>query len=464
MTTPRLVAIGFIFVCTSIAWAILGSTVIDRTGEKDYELRSEVEQLWGGVHEQQAPRAYWTDWQEEMRTVTEVDQYGNRVNVERPVKVASEVEIPVVKSDITVDLHLDHRKKGLLWYSTYEVAFQGIYVVKNTDAAARKVNVRFDFPSSQAIYDGFAFEVDGKPAAPVTDLSQGSVQTVDLEPGETATVRLAYKSRGLERWDYRFGSGIAQVQDFSLVMNTDFEAVDFPAGTLSPSGLERRDDGVQLTWSFASLVTGHKIGLVLPAELNPGPLVVRISFFAPISLLFFFTVLLILGVMKGRSLHPMNYFFLSAAFFAFHLLLAYLVDHVNVHLAFGISAAASVALVVSYLRLVAGTRFAVLEAGGAQLVFLVLFSYAFFYEGKTGLSVVIGAVLTLFVMMQLTAKVDWAAVFGANAHASGNPLGLPTFDTAPPGRASADLAERLSPAPPPSDLDATEGAAHEDDR
>ena len=32
----------------------------------------------------------------------------------------------------------------------------------------------------------------------------------------------------------------------------------------------------------------------------------------------------------------MNYFFLSAAFFAFHLLLAYLVDHVDVHAAFAL--------------------------------------------------------------------------------------------------------------------------------
>jgi inner membrane protein involved in colicin E2 resistance len=74
------------------------------------------------------------------------------------------------------------------------------------------------------------------------------------------------------------------------------------------------------------------------------------------------TVVLVLGVLSGRSLHPMNYFFLSAAFFAFHLLLAYLVDHVNIHAACLIASVTSIALVVSYLRLVAGTSFAVLQA------------------------------------------------------------------------------------------------------
>jgi hypothetical protein len=68
-------------------------------------------------------------------------------------------------------------------------------------------------------------------------------------------------------------------------------------------------------------------------------------------------------------------------------------------------------LVVSYLRVVAGLRTALVRAGLAQLVFLVLFSYAFFFEGYTGLTVTIGAVVTLFVLMQLTARVDWSTVF-----------------------------------------------------
>ena len=113
----------------------------------------------------------------------------------------------------------------------------------------------------------------------------------------------------------------------------------------------------------------------------------------------------------------MNYAFLSAAFFAFHLLLAYLVDHISIHAAFFISSIVSVFLVVTYLRLVAGTRFAVARAGLAQFVFLVLFSYAFFFEGYTGLTVTIGAIVTLFVLMQATARVDWGAVFAARREA-----------------------------------------------
>jgi len=47
----------------------------------------------------------------------------------------------------------------------------------------------------------------------------------------------------------------------------------------------------------------------------------------------------------------------------------------------------------------------------AQFVYLVLFSYAFFFEGFTGLAITIGAILTLFIAMQTTARIQWAEKF-----------------------------------------------------
>ena len=145
----------------------------------------------------------------------------------------------------------------------------------------------------------------------------------------------------------------------------------------------------------------------MPQKLQPGPLAGRISYFAPVSLFFFFFLVFILSTLRGKDLHPMNYFFLASAFFSFHLLLAYLADHISIHAAFAISSIVSIILVVSYLRLVVDLRFAVLDAGLTQLIYLVLFSYAFFFEGFTGLAVTIGAILTLFVVMQMTGRIRW---------------------------------------------------------
>ena len=158
-------------------------------------------------------------------------------------------------------------------------------------------------------------------------------------------------------------------------------------------------------------MTGKRIGVDLPNKLNPGPLTQRVTFFAPVSLLFFLAVMVILGITEGFSLHPMHYFFLSSAFFSFHLLLAYLVDHISIHLAFVIAALVSMFLVVSYLRIVGGARFAVRQAGLAQLIYLVLINYAFFFQGFTGLTITVGAIVTLFALMQMTAKVDWDRAF-----------------------------------------------------
>ena len=412
MTPLRLFAIVLILGAATFAWFTLGASVVHRTGESDYQLQQEVMSLWGGPHAQVAPDA----WYEEERTVTDevetVDATGRQVTRTVHRMVVERFPVMLDRSRVAVDLKLAHRRKGLLWYATYGVAVEGAYRLTNTTAAPRDVKLHVAFPSEQAIYDGFRFEVDSVAAPPVTDMSAGVVHTVRLEPGEGADLLLAYRSRGLDRWDYAFApGGVAQVKDFELTMTTDFDGIDFPAGTVSPSHKARTPSGWKLDWTFSSLVTGQRVGMALPNKLNPGPLAARITFFAPISLLFFVTVMVILGVLRDESLHPMNYAFVAAAFFAFHLLLAYLADHVNIHAAFAISAATSIGLVVSYLRLVAGMRFAVLRAGAAQLVFLVLFGYAFFFEGYTGLTVTVGSILTLFVLMQLTGRVDWSAVF-----------------------------------------------------
>src|SRR5262249_12628757 len=161
--------------------------------------------------------------------------------------------------------------------------------------------------------------------------------------------------------------------------------------------------------------SGLQIGMVMPEKLQPGPLAGQISFFAPVSLFFFFFLMFIITTLRGFVLLPMIYFFLATSFFAFTLLFAYLVDHISIHVAFVICSIVSVFLVVSYLRLVVGMRFAAVEAGGAQFIYLVLFSYAFFFKGFTGLAITIGSIVTLFVVMQMTGRVRWAEKFAAKA-------------------------------------------------
>lgn len=389
----RIAAISFIFVCTTIAWFILAGNLLFRTRHFDTKLYDSVGQLWGTKQIQKAPELYLTT--------------GPSAN---PARQAISLEA----SDITVDLQLNHRKKGLLWYSTYQVGFAGKYHVTNSTAEAQEIQLDYTFPAQGAIYDNFRFSVGEKEIQNI-DLKSGNIhQAIQLAAGEGKDIEISYTSNGLDEWWYDFGQDVNQVRNFSLVMNTDFTEIDFPQETISPTSKDAVGEGMKLTWKYSNLLTGVKIGMKMPQKLNPGPWVTKVTSAAPVSLFLFFFLLMVLTTLKKIKLHPMHYFFVAAAFFSFHLLLAYLVDHISIHLAFWICSAVSIFLMISYMRLVVGYRLAFLEIAITQLIYLVLFSYTFFFEGYTGLAITILCIATLFVVMQATGRLNWEEVFSRN--------------------------------------------------
>jgi len=402
----RLAAIILIFACTAGAWAILGGTVLLRTDNQDNRLRNAVGQLWGTVQVQKAPSVYYETIS---KSETQRIESGKTVSEIQSQTITNYV--PLKSSQIDVSLFLEHRKKGLLWYPTYAVDFSAHYVVSNDTPEPHEMFISFTFPTPGAVYDNFRFAIAGKELQNIEPSSGSLQQLLKLDPGQRETVEIAYKSQGMSEWGYEFGENVSQVRDFLLSMKTDFKKIDFPQNSISPTSRIQTRDGWELKWQYSNLLTGVKIGMVMPNKLNPGPWVSKVTFSAPISLFLFFFLLIIFTTLRKIEIHPMSYFFLGAAFFGFHLLLAYLVDHISIHLAFIISSAVSIFLVVTYMRLVVGTRFALLEIGVSQLIYQVLFSYTFFFEGFTGLVITILCILTLFVVMQMTGKVNWDAVF-----------------------------------------------------
>jgi Inner membrane protein CreD len=406
----RLLAIGFIWLGCAVAWMILGSTILARTGATSAALDTEVQGLWGPPMQQEPPRALYTETRKKRERVTTTDAQGRptQTEVERDDEDV-DVDIPLEQSDLQVKLALAHRQKGLLWFATYGVDFGARYDFVNDSGADRTITLRFPLGAQQAVYDGF--EVRDEAGAKLeTHIADGVAEwRAIFRAGERRSYRVAYRSRGTERWGYQLtaGTGQGETRGFHLAIDTDFASIDFPAGTLSPSAHAARGGGWHGEWTFASLVASQPIGIVLPQKLNPGPLASKITFFAPVGLLFFFFVVAVLAAASKRRIHPLNYFFFGCAFFAFHLLFAYLVDHLAILPSFALASAVSLALVISYARLFVGWRFALREMALAQVIYLVLFSFTFFWTGFTGLAITIGAILTLFVMMQFTGRVKW---------------------------------------------------------
>lgn len=393
MTLKRLAAIGFIFACTACGWWILSATIFARTYKSGSLLRGQVESAWGSQQKQKPPMA---------RVREKAADGKERWRL-----------LPLERTDALVQLDLEHRQKGLLWFSTYRTAFEAEYAFRNDGPDAVTAEFHLELPAAKAVYDDLAVYRNAAPLV-LANIGKTVVAELALGAGETAAVRVTYKSQGLDRWTYEFGEGARQVKSFQCRVKTNFQGVDFPENSLSPTTKRATGGGWELEWRYRNLVSGLPIVIGMPEHTQPGPLAGEISSFAPVSLFFFFFLMVMLTTMKGVELHPVNYFFLACAFFAFHLLLAYLVDHISIHVAFVICSAVSIALVVSYLRLVAGLRFAVVEAGLTQFAYLVLFSYAFFFPGYTGLAVTVGAIVTLFLMMQWTGRVNWAERFNAN--------------------------------------------------
>lgn len=377
----RITAIALIFGGASLAWLILGTTLNARTADSDESQLGRLAAQWGSSQTQNAPQ------------------------ITAQLSPNKHAFVPIRSTSIDVRLGLEQRRKGLLWYNLYNVRFLGHYVVRNTTNTSH-LAVRFPLPAAGGTYADLVYTIGGHRVDNANAVDQDRVN-FDLAPGQATVIDVGYRSRGMDSWTYRFKNGVESVDDFTLTMTTNFKAIDFPPQTLLPTTEQPLDDGWRLQWKYDSLVTANGIGMTAPYPLQPGPLAQRITFWAPVALLFYFFVMVMLTTLRNVNLHPVNYFFLGCAFFAFHLLFAYLVDRIPLEVAFVICSLVSMFLTISYLRLVVGWRFAAIESGVAQLIYLVLFSYALFNEGWSGLTITIGAIVTLFVAMQLTGRIRW---------------------------------------------------------
>jgi len=417
----RLAGMAVVLGVAAIAWMVLGGVMSQRTSVQRSVLADSVADLWGVPMTQSAPVVLfeWDHWEEEQVPVTGADG-ERRTELRRTLRTSSR-SLQLQSSDIAVDLSLDPRRKGLVWFALYDVVFGGEWTVDHEGGEGRVV-FRFPFPNDGSVYDDFRLTVNGEEQA--TAPQNGAVTVrFPVSGAEQFAFEAEYRSRGADSFHYlpSAGSAVSEARELRVAMTTDFEKIDFPPRSLSPSTRERTDAGWELSWDFRRIITGHGIGMVMPQRIQPGPLAASMAFSAPISLALFMLWIYVLGLLKEVEIHPVNHLLVAGSFFGFHLLFGYSVDHLSVLWAFLLCSVVSMVLTVSYLRLVAGPRFAVREAGIAQLVYLVGFALAHFFDGFTGLTLTVIGIGTLFAVMQLTGRVRWSEVFAPAEATQGPP-------------------------------------------
>ncbi len=133
----RIAALAAIYFCIAVAWRILGETVTHRTNAQDERLKSAVGQLWGNAQRQPAPRVYYQTVKLNKIQTTR-DSARGPVTVSETKTNTTDHPLLIDASDLDVNLNLEHRKKGLLWYSTYRVRFAARYRVVNYTSEPRE--------------------------------------------------------------------------------------------------------------------------------------------------------------------------------------------------------------------------------------------------------------------------------------------------------------------------------------
>jgi hypothetical protein len=405
MSVKKITAIVLIFIVTSIAWMILGASNSSRTSTSFGSLKSQVANLYGSRLSIESPKCY---------TKTTKHREETTGNLKRIVEHHEYKHHELIKSDVVINVYLDQRKKGNLWFPTFKARFEGKYTFLVDEPSKNNIYLYSTLNSSDSIYNNLYLNINNKDIANVLPLI--NKQEIPVVPLNDNTVQLAvsYDATGMEEIRYLITAGrdeIAQINDFNLVITTDFDLYDFPSSMMSPTYKNKTEKGYDLIWELNKTITGKNIGLIIPNKLNPGEIITRVSFFAPVSLLFFFVVLLMFSVALKINLHPMHFFFLAATFFSFHLMFSYFSDQINIYLSFAISAVVSLILTVTYMRLISPKKMAFVYAPVIQFIYLIIFSFSFFFDGITGIIVTVCAVITLFILMQATGRINWDEEF-----------------------------------------------------
>ena len=389
----RVILVIIIFLVATAAWSILGSATLFRGAKSSRELRQSVKSLCG----------------------EELTQYEPKFIINSDGKeklVKKEQFLKPISNDIKVDFKLEHRKKGLIWFPVYDCKFTGKFTLENKSKIVKKITLDFLYPAEKATYNDFSIKINNQEMPLNIDFSKSLKIPFELAANSKKEVTIYYQMRGTNEWNYLPNKF---VNNLDMTVTTDFEKIDFSQGSISPLTLEKSPEGCVAHWKSTTLISDYGIGIVMPNKLNPGEIVPRITFFAPVCLLFFFVILATITILRKIDIHPMHYLFTAAGFFAFNLLFAYFVDLINIHIAFGISALVTLLLVNFYLRGALKENYPTLMVFLAQLVYLILFSYSFFFKGITGLSVAIVSVITLAILMRLTINVNWSTVFIKNS-------------------------------------------------
>ena len=178
MNTGRVFAIILIFIIFTIAWATLGTNIAIRSSNFDDILGEKVASTWGIPIQQNAPAFKHVS----NKIINTKDQ-----NIEL---------LQPIQTDISVDLALDHRKKGLIWYTTYTSYLKASYILENPTDKEMVIMTAFNYPDPDAPYNDLMIRVGDEERLKNINTKTGIQEKIIIPPHSKETFYVQYKTRG----------------------------------------------------------------------------------------------------------------------------------------------------------------------------------------------------------------------------------------------------------------------------
>jgi len=250
--------------------------------------------------------------------------------VERRFRRTVRKEVP--QSSITAATHrvtirMNYRQKGSAYYPTFEDEAAFRFVVKNRSAQVTQAEYSFPLPAAQGAVSDLTVKVDGRELGDALAVGRdGLAWKSPMRPGETHTVDITYKSRGMDHWAFRL-AGHESLEKFELVVSVPGRAVENnPIGCMSPTRVVHDRGGTTLEWKLDRAVTNLGMGVILPAAPQPGAHESQILKRAPVALLLLVILLVLTRALGGLPVRFLPVMLVAVAGYLFFTGVAFLAD------------------------------------------------------------------------------------------------------------------------------------------
>ncbi len=365
--------------------AVISLQISNRSSFASSELRQDVMDRWGAPIRQPAPSVRYV-------------ASGSVFNSLTP--------LPLDKQSITVNAAMNYRKRGLVYFSGFDLSFGGQYEVENRED--HPIDLVFVFPiharKNQVLLSDLSFTVNGQ-RAPVNLSGENDrlVWTGRARPGERLRYEISFRGRGLDSFVYVLDPSL-RVNGFRLAFHVTGGAnYDYPSGVVPAGSVLARDGAASLVWEYGSLESGVPVGLVLPSEKAFDSIIGTMVRRCWAPFIPFFLAIVCLGLFHRRPLEAWQAYLVAAWYGLFFVLLAYLAAFMNFHLAYGVSLVVNGSLLFFYARNLISKTAAWL-ALGATGAFLLLPTLAVILQGYTGLLYTLEIALGLAGLMIFTTR------------------------------------------------------------